>query len=377
MALPGTGYRTVGSMLIEIGLHLLEPFISTTLTSAVTAMGVASPTVGVLGYPINALYPGARIVVGTGATEEEVTVTAVDPATNSFTATFMLQHPVGDPVTGGTFPTQAAAGDPLFTQSEVLSYIARAQHEFLAQVPHIFALNQQTVLFGQIYQELTCDAIEMHRVSSSAPVLSMVSMTRTGGIVTAVSQSPHNLLAADKFSILSAPDPSFEGAFKVATIVNPTTWTYPQALPDNINTGGLAGLWVRLYENSQQELSIQNPGWRNQNITELRNWYEDRTGNYRFGVDGKPASNFPIEVLCSIRDTDVLAMTDGFLVPDVMLHYVKYKALEFCWSKDGEQRNPQLAKWSAMRFERGVLTARRWMDGMMAGLGQQEQGVAA
>lgn len=373
MAFPGTGYRTVGSLMFEMGLHLVEPFISTTL-SAPLVSGVSSASVASLGYPVNAVYPGALVVVAVGTpTEEIVTVISVNPSGSSFTASFIYAHPAGTTVRAATFPTQALAGDPFFTQQEILGYIARAQHEFLMQVPHIFALNQQTVLFGQIYQSLVCDAIEMHRVASSTPNITIVSLTRVAGVVTAVAQAPHGLVAGDKFSIITSADPSFQGAFKSATIPSPTTWTYPQALPDAVNLEGLAGVWKRLYENSQQELSIQNPGWRAQNVTELRSWYEDRTGNYQFGVDGKPSSNFPIEVLVTVRDTDTLSMTDGFLVPDIMLHYVKYKALEFAWSKDGDQKNPQLARWCAMRFERGVLTARRFMDGMMAGLGQPEQ----
>lgn len=373
MAFPGTGYRSVGSLMFEIGLHLLEPFISTTL-SAPVASGVSSATVASLGYPVNAVYPGALIIVDAGNPNEEiVTVISVNPSGSAFTASFIYAHLAGVTVLASTFPTQALAGDPFFTQQEILGYIARAQHEFLMQVPHIFALNQQTVLFGQIYQSLVCDAIEMHRVASSTPNVTLVSLTRAGGVVTAVAQAPHGLVAGDKFSVITAADPSFLGAFKAATIPSPTSWTYPQPLADAVNLAGLAGVWKRLYENSQQELSIQNPGWRSQNVTELRSWYEDRTGNYQFGVDGKPSSNFPIEVLVSVRDTDTLSMTDGFLVPDIMLHYVKYKALEFCWTKDGEQKNPQLARWCAMRFDRGVLTARRFMEGMMVGLGQPEQ----
>ena len=71
-----------------------------------------------------------------------------------------------------------------------------------------------------------------------------------------------------------------------------------------------------------------------------------------------------MEVLVTARDTDTLAMTDGFLVPDIMLHYVEVKALEYCWSKDGEQRSPQMQKYCAMRYARGVQTVQRWMDAM-------------
>jgi len=378
MALPGTGYRSVLSMMLEMSFHLLEPIISTTLTSPVSAVGTASPTVASLGIPTSALYIGAQIVIDGGtANQEVVTVSAVNAAGLAFTAAFNFTHNIGATVVGATFPTQATSGDYFFSQTEILSYIARAQHEFMAQVPCIFGLNTQFVQFGQIYQQLVCDAIEMHRVASSAQAIALVSLTRSGDIVTAVSSSPHGLIPNRKFSIFNPLDPSFVGAFIVGTVINSTSWSYTQVQPNATTTGGAAVLWLRLYETSSEELSIQNPFWRNQNITQLSSWYEDRTGNYQWGVNGKPATTLPVEVLVSQRDTDTLEMTDGFLVPDIMLHYVKYKCLQYCWSKDGEQRSPQLAKYAEMRFDRGVMTAQRWLDGMSMDIGMEKAGAGA
>jgi hypothetical protein len=158
----------------------------------------------------------------------------------------------------------------------------------------------------------------------------------------------------------------------VGTVISSTSWSYTQVQPNATTTGGAAVLWLRLYETSSEELSIQNPFWRNQNITQLSSWYEDRTGNYQWGVNGKPATTLPVEVLVSQRDTDTLAFTDGFLVPDPCLHYVKYKALEYCFSKDGEMRDPMRAKYCGMRFARGVQTVRRWMEGMGVESGMAE-----
>jgi hypothetical protein len=106
----------------------------------------------------------------------------------------------------------------------------------------------------------------------------------------------------------------------------------------------------------------QGPGWRNQFLTSLNSWYEDRTGLYQWGVGGNPATGFPLEILSSMRDTDTLALTDGFLAPDICLHLVKYKALEYAWSKEGECRSPMMAQYAAMRYQRGLLAARRWMS---------------
>jgi hypothetical protein len=185
--------------------------------------------------------------------------------------------------------------------------------------------------------------------------------TGTPNVVVAVSESPHGLIQGQKFSIYNAPDPSFDGAFVVGTVLSTTSWSYNQVGPNATTNGGAAILWLRLYLTSQEELSIQNPFWRNQNITQIRSVYEDRTGNYQFGVDGKPATNLPIEILVSIRDTDTLAMTDGFLLPDPLIGGVKWKAMEYAALKDGEQRNPLVAKFAGMQFERWVRATERWM----------------
>lgn len=361
--------------MLELSFHLLEPWLYTIASSAVTTPGTTTIQVPNLGYPVPAVFSGAQLVIDSGFNEEIITVSAFNPAATppTITATFALPHAIGVPIVGATFPTQAQSGDPFFTQPEILSYLARAQNQFLADVPMIFALNTQTVTVGQILQPLVCDAIAINRIASSSANVLLVSLTRASNVVTAISQSPHGLIANEKFAILQAPDPSFDGAFRLGTVLSPTSWSYSQVAPDATTSGGgWAGLWLRLLEVSQSELSMQNPFWESQFTTSLKSWWEDRSGLYAFGLGGRPSSNFPIEVLCSIRDTDTLQLTDGFLVPDPMLHYVKYKALEYAASKDGEQRSPQLAAYCKQRYDRGVLTTRRWL-GYMGGLGGQAQ----
>ena len=374
MALPGTGFRSALSVMLEMSGHLVQDFVYTSLTSAVTAVGTATVSVSSLGINRNAVYVGAQLVIDQSTVNQEIiTVTAVNEFTSSFTAMFTLMHAVGASVIGATFPVQASSGDFFYSQSEILSYIARAQNQFLADVPCILALNTQFVQFGQIYQQLVCNAIEINRIASSALTIPITSLTRASNLVTAVSASPHGLIAGSKFSIYNTPDPSFVGAFKVGNVVSPTSWTYTQYQPDSSAPDGTAVLWLRLLETSQEELSIQNPFWRNQNITRLRAFFEDRTGVYKWGVDGKPATTIPVEILVSERDTDTLEMTDFFLVPDVLLHGVKYKALSYCWSKDGEGRDPLRQKYCEMRYDRLVMAAHRWLDGLGIEVGEAEK----
>lgn len=368
MALPGVGFRTVGSMMIEISLALIEDFVWTTLTTSVPVPGLNTVIVGLLGINRNAVYVGARLIVDVGVNQEIVTVTAVNPAANSFDAAFNFAHPIGTLVQGATFPVQAASGDPLFMQTEIQNYIARAQHDFLMKVPVHFRASTQFAEVGQIYQQLPCDTIELAKVSSSTMNVALAVLDRTSNVVTAESMSPHGMIPGQKFSVYNVPDPSFVGAFTVASVIDAVTITYTQYAPDATvpdATGGSLILWKRLYLTDQESLYMQNPFWRNQNITEIRSVYEDRTGNYRMGIDGKLSVRAPLEILVSIRDTDVLEMSDSFLVPDLCLHFVRYKALEYCFEKDGEQRDPLRAKYCKMRFDRGVLATRRWLDNVV------------
>ena len=368
-------------MAFEIGLTLVEPYLYTATSSTVAAPGVATIQVPTLGFPVPAVYVGAQLIIDSGLSQEIITVSAFNPSATppTITATFALPHASGVQLIGVTFPTQAASGDPFWTQSEILSYIARAQNQYLADVPLIFALNTQNVTVGQVLQPLVCDSIEIHRIASSSPNVALASLSRLNGVVTATSTSPHGLIPNEKFAIFQSPDPNFDGAFKVATVPSTTTWTYSQGGPNElVSGGGYAGLWLRLLEVSQSELAMQNPMWESAFTTSLKSFWEDRSGLYAFGLGGRPSSSFPIEVLCSIRDSDVLQLTDYFLVPDPMLHYMRYKALEYCFSKDGEQRDPQRAAYCKSRYDRGVAITRRWMGwaGGMGGRAQQEMAMA-
>lgn len=375
MAQIGVGYRTVWSVMLEMSFELVEPYLYSTTIGAVAAPGDATIQVGSLGYPVNAVYNGAQLVIDSGLSQEIITVTSFNASITppTITAAFSVPHAAGVQLIGATFPTQAVSGDPFFTQTEILGYLARAQNVFLSDVPIVFALNYQTVQYGQTLQPFPCDVIECQRIASSSANVALTSLTRLNNTVTAVSESPNELLVNEKFAILSAPDPNFDGAFRVGTVLSPTSWQYPQIGPnESVSGGGYAGLWLRLLEVSSNQLYMQNPQFAQAFITSLRSWYEDNSGLYQYGLGGKPASNFPVEVLCSIRDTDGLQMTDGWLVPDVMLHGVRWLALHYALSKDGEQRDPTRAQYAKMRYDRLVMAVRRW-SGWAGGLGGQAE----
>lgn len=74
-------------------------------------------------------------------------------------------------------------------------------------------------------------------LAPSSPI-TIISLTRVSGIVTAVTSVPHGLFPTDSVTIAGALDASFDGTFVVATVPSPTTFTYPQAGVDASTTGG-------------------------------------------------------------------------------------------------------------------------------------------
>src|SRR5208282_5125644 len=198
MANPGIGYRSVYEMLYEISHHLIAQTAFTTLSSAVTP-GLQFVGLG----STNNLIQGTQIVVDPGLPTEEAIYLGTVTATQ-IQALFANSHSAGAIILASCFPEQAAT-DPFYTQSEIIGYISRAQNEFLSRVPCSFLLLFSEINFGQLLQSLPCTPIELIRVALSPTNIPIVSLTRAGGIVTAVTAVAHNLNAKGKFSIINSP----------------------------------------------------------------------------------------------------------------------------------------------------------------------------
>jgi hypothetical protein len=123
----------------------------------------------------------------------------------------------------------------------------------------------------------------------------------------------------------------------------------------------------RLYEVTQEELVQQNRSWQVNYSSTLQSWFEDRAGLYKWGVGGLPASTFPVELLCAVRDTDTLSFLDGFLVVDPCVHALKYLTLNFAWSKDSVSQQPQMAEFCLKRYAQVVLATQRYIQAMKIG----------
>jgi hypothetical protein len=378
------GYRTAADVLMEISFHLIEQVCFTTLTSYVGPGGYGTGAYGgvpgasgygygsgppevVLLASNNALYVGAMIVIGWGlSTQEVVTVLGIAPNGFVYMSAFANAHNPGEIVLGPTFPTQETT-DPFYRQEEMLTYLARAQAEFLTDCPCYYEFSQQPLTYGQIIQATPSNCIEINRVAASQFFVPITSITIASNEATVVTGSPHGLQVGSSIFIQS-PVAGFGGVFELDSVPSPTSFTYPQIKADGTAAGGSIYYFSRLYEVTQTELTMANRTWRNDYVGLPQSWFEDRTGLYKWGTGGKPASNFQAELLCSIRDTDTLGLLDGFLVNDVLVPALKYKTLAFAFGKDGVQQDPTRAAYCEDRYKRYVAATNRFLVGMSLGL---------
>lgn len=421
MAGTGVGWRAVNDVLIEVSLRLVENYVKTTVTEVVSS-GNQTVTVGSTGN----MYVGAMLVIDSGANAEVVTITALGSGT--ITAIFDQAHASGTIVWGATFPSQQPT-DPIFTQDEMLGYLARAQNEFLSQVPCFYSLFQQQATYNSIFQSLPPTATQLDRVALSTTYIPIASLTRTNNVVTAVTVSPHGLGVGSTPYIYVGPstpgnpfgeggfgqggfggpttsDASFQGVFEIVSVgvsggggfgeggfgdggfggdggggfgsggfgeggfggggdTSTNFFTYNQIGDDASTDTAIALYWFRLYEVTMSEITMQNRNWRNDYANNPSAFFEDRSGLYQWGLNAPPSSNFPVQLLVATRDSDTLGLLDGFLVPDMCLHYVIYKMLEYVFTKEGVRINPMMAAYCKSRFDRGVATTNRYIDNML------------
>jgi hypothetical protein len=345
---------------MEVAFHLAQPAVYDTLVNPITAGAGVTATIQSTTY----VYPGAQLVIEKpGVSSQEVVTILTVPSATTFTANFANNHLAVVPAWGPTFPTQQGT-DPIFTQSEMLQYLSRAQNEFLTAVPCFYQRFFQNVSMGQIYQATPPTAILIDRIAASAIDIGITSMVRSGNIVTLTAVSPTNLVQYNTLSVVGATDSSFNGVFAVISAPSANVITYRQIAADGSTTGGNIQSMLRLYEVTQEELVQQNRAWQSSYVGPLQSWFEDRAGLYQWGVGGLPSSTFPVELLVACRDSDSLTLLDSFLVPDVVVHALKYKVLQWCWDKDGIAQQPQMAQFCGKRYDQIVMAAQRYIQAM-------------
>lgn len=150
------------NILQHVSYSLIEPYINTALGTGIGAgVNTVTPT------SVAGIYVGAQLIVG-GANPEVITVTAVTPT--QITALFVNAHLNTDPLFGATFPS-GETDHALFTQTEMLGYLADVQNEFLLKVRPVYFINIVAVAAGIRFYSQPADAIRMEHVSIESVAL--------------------------------------------------------------------------------------------------------------------------------------------------------------------------------------------------------------
>jgi hypothetical protein len=283
----GVGSLIVENILEDASYALVEPIVNTAVPAGGIPVGVQTVAV----YDPS-MYVGAQILVGVLGGDLEVVVISAVVVGTSFTATFTNVHIAGEPIVGATFPVQNTAGDPFFTQQEMLTNLSTAVNDLLVKVPLVYAIGSLTMPPSQPFTALPSDC---------------------------------------QFPVRVVPD-----------------------------YGGTYGNGLR--ETSQSWLDSTDYRWDIQAASEPQVFYRDKIGLQNVGIWPVANNSTPLQVVYAQSSAKLLGLADGFLVPDPFLVTVKCRVLEICYSKDGEQRSPALAKYYAQRFEMGCKIAQMIMQ---------------
>jgi hypothetical protein len=252
---------TVEQILEDVAYALVEPVVNTTLGTDLPLRGVNT----VIPASMAGIFVGAYLLVDTGPNQEQVIVTAVSSGAPlpTFTAYFANLHSASAPVVGATFPS-GAPDHPLFTQNEMLAYLAEVQNEFLLKTRCIFGVT------GTFFE-------------------------------------PVNLVLESQQRFYQQP----LTAIRVERVARVIT-----GLPI-----------MDLYETSQADLDRDNFSWESDSDVP-KQWFRDQTNTAMFGITPMPNVEGSLELWYSKRGSignqNAVFLSDVLLVPDVMAHYIKY-----------------------------------------------------
>lgn len=119
-----------------------------------------------------------------------------------------------------------------------------------------------------------------------------------------------------------------------------------------------------LRETSQDNLSSYNWAWTQQGLSEPVVYFRDKIPLQTVGIHPRAGNTVPLEVVYAQRGAQTLGLADGFPIPDPFTLYPLYRCLSFAFSKDGEMRNPGLAKLFDQRYQLGVKVSKMFLDAM-------------
>jgi hypothetical protein len=156
---------TVLDVLEQVSDALLEPRAAFRLTQPVPANTAVylGPSYG--GPPLD--YAGEQIVLDYGSGQAEVLTVQSDPSGGLYVIP-SVSHGMSAWVRWVGFPT-GQPSMPLWTQAEMLDYLAQVQNEFLLATRCVYATSDQSITHMVRYYQQPANAIRIERVTTKSP----------------------------------------------------------------------------------------------------------------------------------------------------------------------------------------------------------------
>lgn len=151
-------------------------------------------------------------------------------------------------------------------------------------------------------------------------------------------------------------------AFNIATIkVQPSQQNTP--LPaDSLFPVRIAYESYPLRETSQAYLDSMYYAWSQQGMSQPRVYFRDKIGVQNVGIWPRMGNTTSLECVYARKQAQTMGWGDGFIVPDPFTTAILQRTLSFAYSKDGEMRQPSLAKYWASRYQMSVKIAKMIME---------------
>jgi hypothetical protein len=117
-----------------------------------------------------------------------------------------------------------------------------------------------------------------------------------------------------------------------------------------------------LRETSQSNLDSMFYNWTQAALDQPRNYFRDKIPLQNVGIWPRSGNTVNLECVYAQRQAQTMGWGDGFLVPDPLTVAIFQRTLSFAYSKDGEMRNPGLARYWSSRYQASVKIAKMILD---------------
>ena len=132
---------------------------------------------------------------------------------------------------------------------------------------------------------------------------------------------------------------------------------------------------VELYDQTQTDLDLLQYAWGTSGNNLPTGWYQDQINTQTIGFGPPPQVGSPVSLFYSQLPTGTLGILSTFLIPDPMTVAVKWRTLAVCFSKDGETRAPDKAKFAQSLYDIIVLASQKFLAGVDARMRSKEETV--